>query len=121
MSARIERIQNVYLVARDMQAMQRFYGEVLGLPQRFQDAANWVQFSAGANGFALASPAEAQPATAGAVAVFEVTEFGDVAERVQQAGGACLGTRDMGSHGSVMSLKDCEGNVIQLFRRAQPN
>jgi hypothetical protein len=26
--------------------------------------------------------------------------------------------RDMGSHGCVLSLRDPEGNVVQLFKRA---
>lgn len=114
----LQRIQNVYMVAKDVDAMNRFYSDVFGLPVRFRDGDNWVQFDLPTTGFALASTAEAQPATSGTVVVFEVNDFGDLAERVQQARGAFLGQRDMGSHGSVMSLKDCEGNVLQLFRRS---
>jgi hypothetical protein len=31
-----------------------------------------------------------------------------------------LGLRDMGAHGAVLSLRDPEGNLLQLFRRAAP-
>jgi catechol-2,3-dioxygenase len=27
----------------------------------------------------------------------------------------------MGSHGAVLSLRDPEGNIVQLFRRAPPS
>jgi predicted enzyme related to lactoylglutathione lyase len=49
--------------------------------------------------------------------VFEVDDFSAVTDRVTAAGGAVLGTRDMGAHGAVLSLRDPEGNIVQLFKR----
>ncbi len=49
--------------------------------------------------------------------VFEVDDFTDAAERIRAAGGEVLGTRDMGTHGAVLSLRDPEGNIVQLFQR----
>ena len=50
--------------------------------------------------------------------VFEVNSFEGADERVRDAGGQVLGMRDMGAHGAVMSLRDPEGNIVQLFKRA---
>jgi predicted enzyme related to lactoylglutathione lyase len=50
--------------------------------------------------------------------VFEVSDFAGAQERITGAGGEVIGTRDMGAHGAVMSLRDPEGNVMQLFKRA---
>jgi predicted enzyme related to lactoylglutathione lyase len=49
--------------------------------------------------------------------VFEVDDFAATAERVAASGGEVLGQRDMGSHGAVLSLRDPEGNIVQLFKR----
>lgn len=118
MSQKAKRLQNVYLVARDVPRLSAFYDEVLGLPLKFRDGERWAQYNAGGTGFSLACPQEAAPATAGAVLVFEVDDFARMAAQVAQAGGEVIATRDMGSHGSVMSLRDPEGNIVQLFRRA---
>jgi predicted enzyme related to lactoylglutathione lyase len=53
--------------------------------------------------------------------VFEVEDFAPAQERIAAAGGQVLGVRDMGSHGAVLSLRDPEGNVVQLFKRAAPS
>ena len=111
----IKRLQNVYLVARKPGDLHAFYETALGLKVKFRDGERWIQYGAGV---ALASPEEAKPATSGAVTVFEVDDFDGAPERIIAAGGQVLGTRDMGSHGAVLSLRDPEGNVVQLFRRA---
>jgi predicted enzyme related to lactoylglutathione lyase len=49
-----------------------------------------------------------------------VEDFQGAQERIAAAGGQVLGVRDMGSHGAVLSLRDPEGNLVQLFRRAGP-
>ncbi|MBU1360111.1 MAG: VOC family protein [Gammaproteobacteria bacterium] len=111
----VKRLQNVYLVAQRPAELNAFYESALGLKLKFRDGDKWIQYGAG---MALASPEEAAPATAGAVMVFEVDDFTGVQERITGAGGAVLGQRDMGSHGTVLSLRDPEGHIVQLFRRA---
>lgn len=111
----IQRLQNVYLVARQPGALNAFYESALGLKVKFRDGERWIQYGAGV---ALASLDEAKPAASGAVPVFEVDDFDGAQERIVAAGGQVLGMRDMGSHGAVLSLRDPEGNVVQLFRRA---
>ncbi|HEX7891811.1 MAG TPA: VOC family protein [Ramlibacter sp.] len=118
MSSKAKRLQNVYLVARDVAAQSAFYERVLGLPAKFRDGTRWAQYDAGGPGFAIACAEEARPAENGAVLVFEVDDFEGVEESVVAAGGRVEARRDMGSHGSVLSLSDPEGNIVQMFRRA---
>jgi predicted enzyme related to lactoylglutathione lyase len=111
----IKRLQNVYLVAQRPAQLHEFYQSALGLPVKFRDQDRWIQYG---TGMALASTEEATPATSGAVPVFEVDDLEGAAERITAAGGQVLGTRDMGAHGAVLSLRDPEGHIVQLFKRA---
>ena len=123
MSAAIQppkRVQNVFVVAKDPASLHAFYEGALGLPMKFRDGDRWIQYGVGHTNVALACPEEAAPATSGLVMVLEVDDFEGAAERIGAAGGQVLGLRDMGSHGAVLSLRDPEGNLVQLFRRAAP-
>jgi predicted enzyme related to lactoylglutathione lyase len=111
------RLQNVFLVAERPGELHAFYAAALGLQMKFRDQDRWIQYGVGNTNVALSCREEAAPATSGAVMVFEVEDFDGVAERTTAAGGAVLGIRDMGAHGMVMSLRDPEGNVVQLFKR----
>jgi predicted enzyme related to lactoylglutathione lyase len=118
MAADIQRLQNVFVVSSQPAALNAFYESALGLKLKFRDGDRWIQYAAGTSNVALACPEEAQPATSGLVMVFEVADFTGAQERITDGGGEVLGVRDMGSHGAVLSLRDPEGNVVQLFRRA---
>ncbi|MDH6590223.1 putative enzyme related to lactoylglutathione lyase [Variovorax sp. TBS-050B] len=113
-----QRLQNVFVVAERPAVLHAFYESALGLALKFQDKERWFQYGVGNTNVALACREEAAPATAGLVMVFEVKDFDGARERIEAAGGEVLGTRDMGAHGAVMSLRDPEGNIVQLFRRA---
>lgn len=112
------RVQNVYVVARQPGALHAFYETALGLALKFRDGDRWLQYGVGNTNVALACAEEAAPATAGLVMVLEVNSFDGAAERITAAGGKVLGLRDMGGHGAVLSLRDPEGNIVQLFRKA---
>lgn len=112
-----KRLQNVFVVARRPAELHAFYESALGLQLKFRDQDRWIQYGVGNTSVALACPEEAAPATSGVVMVFEVNDFADTVGRVVAAGGEVLGTRDMGSHGAVLSLRDPEGNIVQLFKR----
>ena len=112
------RVQNVYVVAREPGALHAFYETALGLALKFRDGDRWLQYGVGPTNVALACAEEAAPATAGLVMVLEVKDFDGAAERITAAGGQVLGLRDMGGHGAVLSLRDPEGNIVQLFRKA---
>ena len=112
-----KRLQNVFVVAERPAELHDFYQSALGLQLKFRDGDRWIQYGVGNAAVALACREEAMPATSGLVMVFEVDDFAATAERVAAAGGEVLGMRDMGSHGAVLSLRDPEGNVVQLFKR----
>ena len=113
-----KRLQNVYVVAKRPAELHAFYESALGLQLKFRDQDRWFQYGVGNTSVALACKEEAAPAASGLVMVFEVEDFAGAQERVTGAGGQVLGIRDMGAHGAVMSLRDPEGNVVQLFKRA---
>lgn len=112
-----KRLQNVFVVAERPAELHAFYAQALGLQLKFRDHDRWIQYAVGNTSVALACREEAAPATSGVVMVFEVDDFTATAERVAAAGGEVLGTRDMGAHGAVLSLRDPEGNTVQLFKR----
>lgn len=112
-----KRLQNVFVVAERPAELHAFYAQALGLQLKFRDHDRWIQYAVGNTSVALACREEAAPATSGVVMVFEVDHFTAAAERVAAAGGEVLGTRDMGAHGAVLSLRDPEGNIVQLFKR----
>ena len=111
------RLQNVFVVAERPAELHSFYESALGLQLKFRDKDRWIQYGVGNTSVALACREEAAPAASGLVMVFEVEDFSGAQERIAAAGGQVLGTRDMGSHGAVLSLRDPEGNIVQLFRR----
>ncbi len=115
-----KRVQNVFVVAKEPASLHAFYEGALGLPMKFRDGDRWIQYGVGNTNVALACLEEAAPATSGLVMVLEVDDFEGAQERIVAAGGQVLGMRDMGSHGAVLSLRDPEGNIVQLFRRAPP-
>ena len=113
-----KRLQNVYVVAERPAELHAFYESALGLQLKFRDQERWFQYGVGNTSVALACREEAAPAKSGLVRVFEVEDFAAAQERIAGAGGDVLGIRDMGAHGAVLSLRDPEGNVVQLFKRA---
>ena len=113
-----KRVQNVFVVAKEPASLHAFYEGALGLTMKFRDGDRWIQYGVGNTNMALACLEEAAPATGGLVMVLEVDDFEGAQERIVEAGGQVLGLRDMGSHGAVLSLRDPEGNMVQLFRRA---
>ncbi|WP_447774305.1 VOC family protein [Variovorax boronicumulans] len=115
-----KRVQNVFVVAKEPASLHAFYEGALGLPMKFRDGDRWIQYGVGNTNVALACLEEAAPATSGLVMVLEVDDFEGAQERIVAAGGQVLGLRDMGDHGAVLSLRDPEGNLVQLFRRAAP-
>jgi predicted enzyme related to lactoylglutathione lyase len=112
-----KRLQNVYVVAERPAELHAFYESALGLQVMFRDKDRWIQYAVGNANVAVACKEEAAPAASGLVMVLEVDDFGGAQERIVGAGGQVLGIRDMGSHGAVLSLRDPEGNVVQLFKR----
>jgi catechol 2,3-dioxygenase-like lactoylglutathione lyase family enzyme len=113
------KIQNVYQVTRGMDRALAFYRDVLGMKVKFQDGAKWAQLDAGGARFALSSPEEAGAAAASStVIVFEVDDLAAAKAALDATKAPILATRDMGSHGSTITSRDPDGNIIQFFARA---
>ena len=113
------KIQNVYQVTRDMGRSLSFYRDLLGMKVKFQDGEKWAQLDAAGARFALSSPEEAGAAAASrTVIVFEVDDLGAARASLEAAGAAILATRDMGSHGSTITTRDPDGNILQFFARS---
>lgn len=112
------KIQSVYTVVQDMDALQTFYSQVLGMPPKFRDDDRWTQFSVGNTSFALSCGAEAAPGAKGSVVVFEAASLEGVRDRIEGAGGQLIGERDMGAHGQVLSFQDPEGHPFQVFSKS---
>jgi predicted enzyme related to lactoylglutathione lyase len=114
----ITSLQNLYVVARDMDRMKEFYGNALGAVEKFRDGARWAQLKIGGSNFALASIEEAGAGQAGVTPVFTADSLNPAIEAVVRHGGRLLATRDMGSHGKTATCADPEGNVFQILQRA---
>jgi predicted enzyme related to lactoylglutathione lyase len=112
-------IQSIYTVVLDMDRSQDFYAKTLGLSTAFRDGHSWCQFAVGATPFALASCDEAAPGAHGSVAVFQSQDLDDSRRSIEKAGGRLVSQRDMGSHGSVQTFTDLEGNIFQIFAKVR--
>jgi predicted enzyme related to lactoylglutathione lyase len=110
-------VRTVYTVANDMDLMQAFYAGALELPLTFRDRDDWCQFKAGQVSFALSAPSEAAQGARGSTIVFDATDVAALALRIERLGGRQLFSRDMGSHGSVVTFADPENNLFQLHIR----
>lgn len=113
-------IQSIYTVANDMDLLQTFYSQVLGLQPKFRDKDRWTQYTLGNTNFALSSLEEAAPGAAGSVIVFEAAGLDGISASVQEAGGKFIGERDMGRHGKVQTFLDPEGHPFQVFSKFTP-
>lgn len=105
--------------ASNPDTLAAFYGDALGLEVRVADPSRWVQFRLEGTAFAVAGPTEAPAGRAGlTVPVFEVEDLDRWPARLAAAGAEVdPEIRDMGGHGRVLTARDPEGNVFQLFAR----
>jgi len=114
----VKKLQNAYYVTAEMDRAVAFYRDVLGLPLKFQDGERWAQFDAGGVNFSLSAPDEAATGARGAVVIFEVDDLDAARDRLVDARASVLETRDMGTHGRLLTFQDPDGNLVQLFQRA---
>src|SRR5258708_39061205 len=114
----VHRIQNTYLVIKDMPLQRSFYEKALGLKVKFADQQRWTQFAIGETSFSLSSADEAADGASCATVVFEAKDIEAVTQEIVAAGGRIIRRRDMGIHGRTVTFVDPEGNVAQLFERA---
>ncbi len=111
------RLKSVIYPTSDLARATAFY-EALGLPLQFQDGADWAQFKPDGGTFALGTGAEIPADDCGPVATFETTELDALQSRLAAAGVVVVATRDMGSHGRTVTIRDPDGNLVHLYQKA---
>jgi catechol 2,3-dioxygenase-like lactoylglutathione lyase family enzyme len=107
------KMARVILFTGQIDAMSRFYGDVLGLEQ-VTDEKGWREFAAGAVTIALHS-GPASPGRKGPKIVFHAKDVAAERERLV-ARGARFGKVRQGEF-SLCDGKDPDGNPIQLSNR----
>jgi catechol 2,3-dioxygenase-like lactoylglutathione lyase family enzyme len=112
------RLKSVVYPTADLARATAFY-EALGLPLQFQDGAGWAQFKPEGGTFALGAGAEIPTEDCGPVVTFETTELDALQARLVAAGVAIVATRDMGSHGQTVTIRDPDGNLVHLYQKAR--
>jgi predicted enzyme related to lactoylglutathione lyase len=115
---KIEKLRQVFVVAKDLERAVGFWRDTVGLPLAFRDGDRWVQFQAGGASFALASSEEGQGAPPGVpVPVFEVDDLDRALAELRAAGAGIGALRDMGAHGRTAAALDPSGARFVLFQR----
>jgi catechol 2,3-dioxygenase-like lactoylglutathione lyase family enzyme len=108
------RFARVILFTGQMDAMSRFYGEVLGLEQVSSEK-GWREFDAGGTRIALHS-GPSSPGRKGPKIVFHADDVGAMRETLV-ARGAKFGKVRQGEVFCLCDGKDPDGNPIQLSDR----
>jgi catechol 2,3-dioxygenase-like lactoylglutathione lyase family enzyme len=103
----------VILFTGQMEAMSRFYGEVLGLEQ-ITDEKGWKEFEAGGARIALHS-GPASPGRTGPKIVFHATDVAALRETLVKRGARFGKVRE--GEFCLCDGKDPDGNPIQLSNR----
>jgi len=120
----IRAIDYTALIVRDMEAMRRFYEEVLGFPLERELSANWVEYRVGSNILALSRPGwtkDDAPVPKGTAAVqlaFRVPppDVARCAEELTQKGVAMLSPptdRPFGHR--TLFFRDPDGNLLEIY------
>jgi catechol 2,3-dioxygenase-like lactoylglutathione lyase family enzyme len=108
------KMSRVILFTAQMEAMSRFYGEVLGL-KVISEEKGWREFAAGASSIALHS-GPSSPGRKGPKIVFKAQDVAALRATLV-ARGAKFGKVHQGEVLSLCDGKDPDGNPIQLSNR----
>jgi predicted enzyme related to lactoylglutathione lyase len=110
--AGIQRIGNVFYRAANMDAVVRFYSDVLGLQMKFRDGDNWAAFDVGGATLALEGGAPR-----GATVSLRVEGLSEVVEQLRGRG-AMVSDILTGPHEHRATLTDPAGNELILYEPA---
>ena len=110
------KLARVILFTSQIEAMSKFYGEVLGLEQVTNEK-GWREFAAGGVGIALHS-GPSSPGRKGPKIVFHAPDVAALRETLV-ARGARFGKVRQGEIFCLCDGKDPDGNPIQLSKRCR--
>ena len=120
----IKAIDYTVIFARDMDAMRRFYEQVLGFAVTRELSANWIEYQIGGNTLALARPsrtASDAPLPTGSAALqlaFKVLpdEVDHCADELARHGVALLSPPTNQSFGHrTLFFRDPDGNLLEVY------
>ncbi len=115
----IERVDNTHYWTRSMDAAVAFYRDVLGLDLRVRAGEDWAEFDVAGTTIALHGSREGHPPPqAGATVVFEVDDLDSSMRSLRAKGIDFEGEVREAPTGRFASLRDPDGNIIQLFQRS---
>ena len=120
----IRAIDYTVVFARDMEAMRRFYENVLGFPLRRELSPDWIEYQVGDNTLALARPrriAGDAPTPIGSaslqlafkVSALEVDQCAD--ELVRQGVNLLSPPTDQVFGHRTLFFRDPDGNLLEMF------
>lgn len=120
----IRAIDYTVIFVRDMNAMRRFYGEILAFPFLRELSPNWIEYGLGGNTLALARPSRTAadaPTHAGSASLqlaFRVSsaEVDACAEELERQGVALQSppTNQPFGHRTLF-FRDPDGNLLEIY------
>ena len=120
----IRAIDYTVVFARDMAAMRRFYGAVLGFPLAREMSPGWIEYRVGGNTLALARPSRTAadpPVPSGAASLqlafkVPVAEVDRCAEELVRQGITLLAPpTDQAFGHRTLFFRDPDGNLLEVF------
>lgn len=127
--AAIRAIDYTVIFVRDMDAMRRFYGDVLGFPLLRELSPRWIEYGVGENTLALARPGRtaADPPVPDGTAALQlafkvaVAEVDACAAALLRQGVALLSPptdQDFGHR--TLFFRDPDGNLLEIYAEIAP-
>lgn len=120
----IRAIDYTIIFVRDMAAMRRFYGDILGFPVRRKLSRDWIEYGVGNNTLALARPTRTAadlPVPGGSASLqlaFKVpaVDVDRCADELVQRGIGLLSppTDEIWGHRTLF-FRDPDGNLLEIF------
>lgn len=116
----LKRVDNAHYWTKNMDAAIAFYQDVLGLGLVFRSGDDWAEFDVGGTTVALHGTREGVvPPQGGATVMFETADLDAAMTALRSRGAESEGeVTEVQGYGRFVSLRDPDGNVLQIFERS---